>query len=649
MPRKRKPKKQKLGTRRVEAAIDSALQCHQGGHIDKAEAIYRKILKTHPHQPDALHFLGLIAGQMGNMAEAETLLEKASRILPRNAVYHHNLGTFLKGQGRWEEAIRRYREAVRLQPSYAEAHYNMGEAYLNQGNPPQAILCFQKTVELRPDFTEAYNSMGNAFQDLGKLEEAIGAYRKALQLESVYPEAFCQLLFLFHETCSWAESKNLRKELDDLINQFPVMRTEDFESPFVSVATCPQPERNLSIARIWSSNISEEISHAKLASFSVEDRKPKEKITVGYLSGDFHDHATAHLMLGLFGLHDRREFEIHCYSYGKDDGSRYRQGIRAGCDRFIDVSGIGDYQVARHIHEAQVDILVELKGYTTGGRMQIPAFRPAPVQVSYLGFPGTSGADFFDYIITDDIVTPESQSPYYTEKFVYLPHCYQVNDHGQTITQKELTRSRFGLPEYSFVFCSFNQGYKIDPVMFGVWMKILTAVPKSVLWLLVKSKTARSNLKREARLRGVNPDRLCFAERLSKPDHLARLGLADLALDTRIYNGHTTSSDALWAGVPVITLQGTHFASRVSSSILTAIGLPELITSRLEEYEQLAVKLASDPGELQALREKLAEKRLVEPLFDTPLFAKNLERAYKEMWKIFVAGEEPRQISVGGR
>jgi protein O-GlcNAc transferase len=573
-------------------------------------------------------------------------MRKAIEVLPQNAIYHHNFGTMMKDQGRWTEAIHYYQEAVQIDPDYVDAYYNMGDAWLNQGNLSQAIFCFQRVIELRPDFAEAYTNMGNAFQDLDQPEEAIASYRKALQLEPYYPEAYCQLFFLLKETCSWKELEVLKQGLDALAAQSPDLKTVDFESPFVSVATYPQPDRNQAVARLWSANIAKEVSRFP-PGFLFNDRKRSHgKITVAYLSSDFHDHATAHLMLSLFGLHDRDEFQILCYSYGKDDKSMYRNRIRDDCDRFIDVSNQGYTQVAKHIHEDMVDILVDLKGYTTGGRMQISALRPAPVQVSYLGFPGTTGADFFDYIITDRIVTPQNQAPYYSERFVYLPHCYQVNDHAQVIAEKEWTKTRLGLPENSIVFCSFNQGYKIDPTMFNVWMKILTKVPDSVLWLSVKSKTAKENLRQEAKARDVNPGRLFFAERLPKQDHLARLALADLALDTRIYNGHTTSSDSLWAGVPVITLQGTHFASRVSSSILRAIGLPELITKSLEEYETIAVKLAREPEELQAIREKIAMNRSKAPLFDTPRFVKNLEKAYKEMWKIFAAGEEPRHIEV---
>jgi protein O-GlcNAc transferase len=276
----------------------------------------------------------------------------------------------------------------------------------------------------------------------------------------------------------------------------------------------------------------------------------------------------------------------------------------------------------------------------------ICAVRPAPIQVSYLGFPGTTGAGFFDYLIVDRIVAPEHHASHYSENLVYLPHCYQVNDHTQPISNKNMKNKDFGLPEGRFVFCSFNNTFKIEPVMFDIWMKILREVPESVLWLLRGNETAERNLRREAEVRGVKPERLMFVERLPKHEHLARHGLADLGLDTRIYNGHTTTSDALWAGVPVVTLQGSHFASRVSSSILTAIGLPELIAHTPEEYAALAVRLAHDPGELQGIREKLLRNRLTEPLFDTSRFAGNLEKAYKEMWEIFLTGERPRQIEV---
>jgi protein O-GlcNAc transferase len=351
-------------------------------------------------------------------------------------------------------------------------------------------------------------------------------------------------------------------------------------------------------------------------------------------------------MLNLFGLHHREAFGVYCYSYGPDDGSDYRARIQQDCDKFVDIRDLSHADAAKCICEDQIDILVDLKGYTKDSRLDVCALHPAPIQATYLGFPGTTGADFFDYVITDRIVTPQEHTPYYKEHFVYLPHCYQVNDHRQPISEKNWTKKDFGLPDESFVFSSFNHPYKIDPVMFDVWMKILRMVPEAVLWLLKGSKAAGKNLRHEAETRGVKPERLIFADRLPKEEHLGRMKLSDLALDTRVVNGHTTTSDGLWAGVPVITLMGTHFASRVSSSILTAVGLPELITHSLDDYETLAVRLTRNPEQLAAIRQKLTKNRLTQPLFDTPRFVMNLETAYREMWKMFVAGEKPQQINV---
>jgi protein O-GlcNAc transferase len=315
-------------------------------------------------------------------------------------------------------------------------------------------------------------------------------------------------------------------------------------------------------------------------------------------------------------------------------------------DQFIDIRESSHIDAAKRIYADGVDILVDLKGHTKGSRLGILACRAAPIQVHYLGYPGTTGADCIDYLITDRIVTPEEHAPYYSEKLVFLPHCYQVNDHQQEIASRNWNRETLGLPDKGFVFSSFNLPYKIDPVMFDCWMRILQQVPDSVLWLFGDNENTRYNLRQEAADRGVDPDRLVFAQKLEKAEHLSRLQWADLALDTRIVNGHTTTSDSLWAGVPVVVLQGGHFASRVSSSLLHAVGLSELVTYRLEEYEKIAVQLASRPSELKAVRLKLNSNRLKKPLFDTARFVRNLENAYRAMWRIFLEGRAPRQIEV---
>jgi protein O-GlcNAc transferase len=522
----------------------------------------------------------------------------------------------------------------------------MGTAFQEQGELDEAIACYEKALQLEPEYAQAYNNMGTALEDQGRSDEAISCYQQALEIKPDYGAAHFNLFHQLRKTHAWQELESVPAKLDRFTKRALDSGIRPAEAPFMSITRYADLPRNLAIAQSWSLDIAGTMAKLKIH-FSFEGRSShKRRITVGYLSNDFHDHATAHLMLSLFGLHSRDEFDIFCYSYGPNDGSYYRARIRRDCDKFVDIYNLSHAEAATVIYEDQVDILVDLKGYTKGNRLAICALRPAPVQVSYLGFPGTSGADFFDYIITDKIVTPEDHACYYSENFVYLPHCYQVNDHTQSISNKGWKKQDFALPEPSFVFCSFNRAYKIETVMFDSWMKILQQLPDAVLWLQRENEIAEKNLRQHAETRGVDPERLIFAKRLPKDEHLARMRFSDLALDTWIVNGHTTTSDALWAGVPVITLMGGHFASRVSASILTAIGLSELITHTLEEYEALAVRLAGNPGELKALRQKLAKNRLTEPLFDTQRFAKNLEKAYKEMCKIFLAGQKPRQIKV---
>jgi protein O-GlcNAc transferase len=424
------------------------------------------------------------------------------------------------------------------------------------------------------------------------------------------------------------------------------------EMPFLAFSLSDDPSHNLRVAASWADAISARVLGSSQPSetryhdpYRVRANN-KARITVGYLSADFKNHATAHLMLGLFGFHDRRHFKIIAYSYGKKDQSEFRHRIEGDCDRFVDIHLSTPQEAARTIASDGVDILVELKGYTEGGRPEICAYRPAPIQVAWLGFPGTSGADFLDYIITDKIVTPQEHAPFFSERFVYLPHTYQVNNNQQEIAEIKCQRQDFNLPPRQFVFCSFNEPYKMEPVMFEIWTKILQDVNHSILWLLAENRVTQDNLKKAAERNGISADRLVFAHKLPKDRHLARLQMADLVLDTRVVNGHTTTSDALWAGVPVLTLKGNHFASRVSASLLSAVGLPELITNSPADYEAQAVRLANYPDQIKSIREKLAENRLTFPLFDTAGFTRDLEKAYREMWRIYLQGKGPRQIEV---
>ncbi|MBY0510423.1 MAG: hypothetical protein K2P94_09740, partial [Rhodospirillaceae bacterium] len=370
------------------------------------------------------------------------------------------------------------------------------------------------------------------------------------------------------------------------------------------------------------------------------------KIRIGYYSADFYAHATSYLMAGLFELHDRTAFEITAFSFGPDTQDAMQHRVTAAFDRFIDVRATSDAGVAALSRELRIDIAVDLKGYTQGDRMNIFAERAAPVQANFLGYPGTVGAPWMDYIIADAVVLPEAHRAHYAEKVVTLPGSYQVNDGRRVISARVFTRAELGLPEDGFIFCCFNHSAKILPDVFDIWMRILRSVPGSVLWLLKDYAPAADNLRKEAEKRGVDGARLVFAPRLPLADHLARLRAADLFLDTLPYNAHTTCSDALWAGVPVLTRKGAAFAGRVAASLLTAVGLPELIVATAAEYERLAVTLAADSNRLAQLRRKLAANRATAPLFDTPRFARHLEEAYARMHARHHAGLPPDHITL---
>jgi protein O-GlcNAc transferase len=589
--------------------------------------------------------MGSTLKDLGKLEEAASCFKKSIEINPDFSKAYSNLGNVLRDKGYYPEAISFYQKALQLTPENAEANLNFGITLSDQGRSAEAITCFQKAIQQKPDFAEANNHLGVSLWNQGKIDEAVFHLKRAIQIKPDYTEAYGHLVHLLQFICDWRQLNDLSKKFDELTSKALNKDNILSEPPFICLARYPSLTRNFNVAKAWSQCLFQSVSNYG-PTFSFDGRRvSSKKIKVGYLSCDFYDHATAHLMRKLFSLHTRDEFIIYCYSYGPDDGSMYREKIKQDCDKFIDIRELSFMDAARRIFEDEVDILVDLKGHTKGGRLSICAFRPAPIQVHYLGFPGTTGAEFIDYIITDRIVASEGHEPYYSEKLVCLPHCYQVNDHEQVISDRIWEKEELHLPEDSFVFFS-NQSYKIESFMFDSWMHILHHIPKSVLWLLDVGETIRNNLRLEAHSKGINPDQLVFAEKLPKAEHLSRLVHAQLALDTRIVNGHTTTSDALWAGVPVIALQGSHFASRVSSSLLNSIGLSELITHHLEEYEKLAIRLAGTPLELKAIRNKLFQNRFTDPLFDTPRFTKNLEKAYKKMWNIFLEERKPEQIAV---
>ncbi len=617
---------------------------------------------------DAHVSLGNALRTVGEPVEAERAYRAALDLRPGWPTALNNLGAALHDQGRVKKAAGFYGRAVSAQPGYAEAWTNLGNAQRELGDLQAAEESLRRAVDLRPTNILAWMGLGNVRTDLGASEAAVKAHRHVVKLSpdsaaaqanlaaalarvaegpgsieasrralTLDPSALrprASLAQALQHVCAW-------DELEDAMQE-PAL--EQAESPFLSVTLFDDPARNLAAARRRARRIAE---HAETLGAQIETTAPgpRQRLRLGYLSADFHGHATAHLMAGLLERHDRQVVEVNAYSYGPDDGSRWRQRIRDGCDGFIDLAGVSTADAAARIAADGVDILVDLKGHTDNARPAILALRPAPVQVAWLGFPGTTGADFIDYALTDAIVTPEGADEHWTEALVRLPGCYQVTDADQRISDDVPDRLGAGLPAQGFVFCSFNQPYKIERRAWDVWMDLLHDTEGSVLWLLSGQAAALDNLRRQAETRGVSADRLVFAPPVAKPAHLARIRLADLGLDTFTVNGHTTTSDTLWAGVPVVSLRGRHFASRVASSVLHAVGLPDLVAASPDDYFELAHNLAQDPAALADMRARLCDRDKAS-LFDTQAFARKLERAYLAMWDQALAGSRPKIINL---
>jgi predicted O-linked N-acetylglucosamine transferase (SPINDLY family) len=500
-----------------------------------------------------------------------------------------------------------------------------------------ALESYNRALSIQPDHVDAMFNRGGALTALKRLDEALESYSLAIAIK---PDCEFLLGLKSHSqarVCNWqgltAAIQALALGLD---NQKRVT------IPFPLLGLLDQPQLQLRASQIYAA--------AKFPMRAVEgvfnQRTPHEKIRIGYYSADFHNHATCFLMAELLEAHDKQKFVVYGFSFGPNFQDEMRQRVRNTFDHFIDVSNKADHEVAQLSRELQIDIAVDLKGYTQDSRTGIFAARCAPIQVNYLGYPGTMAAPYMDYLIADKTLIPIQNQPYYTEKIVYLPHTYQANDSGRVISDKVFTRQEVGLPEVGFVFCCFNNNWKIMPPTFDGWMRLLTAVSGSVLWLLEDNATTLVNLRKEAALRGVDPNRLIFAKRMKLEEHLARHALADLFMDTLPYNAHTTASDALWAGLPVLTLVGESFAARVAASLLNAMDLPELITHTQEQYEEKAIELANNPDMLRQLKEKIAHNRLRSPLFKGQLLTRHIEAAYENMLERYLLGQEPEHIDI---
>jgi predicted O-linked N-acetylglucosamine transferase (SPINDLY family) len=607
----------------VDAYHNLGNALREDGQADAAANAYRRVIQLRANSADAYNSLGNALRDAGHLQEAIAAYKEAIQLKPHNAEAYNNYAAVLQDQGRLDEAIATYQHVVGLRADYPAAYSNLGAALRRQSRRKEAIAAYRQAIKLKPDFADAWGNLGNALQDDGQLEETIAAYERATELRPDYADALSQLVHQRQHACIWTNFEADQARLLEIVRS-----GKSAIAPFVLLAATASAADQLLCAQKWAQGVrrkvpqSQEFQHASIGS--------KGKIKIGYLSADFYEHATSYLAAELFERHDRSRFAITGYSYGPDDHSDMRRRVVQAFDEFVDIRKLSHAEAASRIHQDKIDILVDLKGYTVHARTEILAYRPAPLQVNYLGYPGTMGADFVDYIITDAFIAPDDNQQFYSEKLIHLPHCYQPNDSKRQIAQRTPSRAECGLPENAFVFCSFNNSYKITPAFFGIWMRLLSNVHGSVLWLLKSNGLVEKNLKREAENRDIDPQRLIFAPRRSLAEHLARHRQADLFLDTLPCNAHTTASDALWAGLPIITCSGNTFAGRVAGSLLHAAGLAELVTSSAEDYEAVALALARSPDRLADCRRKL-EDRLSSPLFDICHFTKTLEAAYQTM------------------
>ena len=611
---------------------------------DLALSCFQKAIKANPMMAEAHYNLGVCYMQKGMFAKALASYKKSLKVFPNNSIVYNNIGVTYEDMDQKETALKYFKKSAKINPENTMALSNIG-AYYVYVNPQKAKDYFQKAIEVNPNMDSAHFNLGVALRILGDNEGAIREFQKTLQINPDNPMTYGQLYHQLRDVCDFKEAKKIEAKMRNLSTKSIKSGIIPTETIFVSVVYDDNPKRNRDIAVGWSKYIEEKVFTFKKPFSFVGRDKQKGKIKIGYVSSDFKDHATSHLIMGMLRLHDRKKFDIYTYSHSVNDHSHYRKEIEK-ITIFRDVLTLSDSKVADLIYKDKIDVLIDLKGHTTSTRMEIAALRPAPIAIHFLGFPGTTGANFVDYFITDHVLTPKKLAPYFTEKLIYLPNSYQANDNTQPVSKEIRARQQLSLPSDKFLFCSFNQPYKIDPQVLNSWAKILKKVPNSALCLLAKNQTQVGNLTRAAQTRGINPERLIFCLSLRKPVHLARVSLCNLALDTFICNGHTTTSDSLWAGVPVVTLLGKHFTSRVSGSLLTAIGLPELITHSQKEYEDLAVELATNPKKLKAISEKLKANRLTFPLFDTEKFTRNIEKAYLKAWEIYQKGQRPRNIYI---
>lgn len=658
----------------VDAHLNLVTALDKAGDYAAAADVYRKLIPLQPKRADLWNNFGLILSSQGrenqavlafseaaaikgefvdahfNMArtlsnlgfteEAITVYRRVVGLAPDHAAALSNLGTLLGTVGNFDEGVAFSQRAAALAPDAAEVQCNFGVLLQRQGRVNEAVEAYRKALEVRPDYAAALGNLAVGLEEQFKFDEAATVLQRAIAVKPDFDNAIIELIKIRRHICDWSHYQQDEQRLLDFIAQ-----QKDLMFMLLLMCFSSNPAQQHGCARQAMRRYNEISTRALPHPAPDTAAKAQAKIRIGYLSADYRDHPVGRLLPELFARHDRTYFEIFGYALGTEDKGVLRGRIRQACDHFVDLHHMSNVEAVQRIRADQIDILVDLTGPTVGARLDILALRPGPLQVSFLGWPGTMGADFIDYVIADPFVVPAEQQVHYSEKIVHMPDCYQPSDPQRPIPPVP-SRAQCGLPEDAFVFCSFNNPNKVTPEMFALWMRLLKRVDNSVLWLYFKSPQTIANISRERDAHGIAADRIIFAPVAHYDAYLARLRTADLFLDSYPYNAGATCNDALWEGLPVLTCSGDTYISRMAGSLLTAAGVPELITTSLADYEERAFRLATEPELLAGLRRRLEEARAASPLFDMARFTKNLERAFGQMQALRVAGEAARFFAV---
>jgi len=633
------------------------------GDLHGAEQCFRQAITVNPRYPKARHNLGNVLILQGRLEDAGKVLNEALHLWPDDPQALNAMGLVLSRQQHHREALAMLQKAITLRPGYRQAQLNFGNTLAELDRLDDAQQCLQDLLEKSPQYTQAWHDLGSLMEKRHRMGDALRAYRKAITIEPDSHQSLAAMENVKRRICDWTGRPQCIEHLLNIVRDHIAHGKASPLWPLASLRFPTGSMDRLGIARAYARTISNSVKGHELIPNPGDDVQDTSTISsatssgisggrdagglrIGFLSHEFRHCVVSHLMAGLFRRFDRKRFEVVAFDYSPDDASQLRRQIADDCDQFISVSGMTPHAAAKRIADEKIHILFDINSYMPGGRPEIAAHRPAPVQVSYM-YPATMGAPWMDYFLTDHYVTPPGHEHFFTEKLVYLPDAYLPTNSDQPIAEHCPSRTECGLPEEGFIFCSFNNADKIEPDLFDVWMRILHAVPESVLWQRSDDPIVQQNLQKGAQSRGIDPNRLVFAPPLpDTADHLARHRHADLFLDTLTHGGHGTAVDALCAGVPLLACPGETFTSRVSASLLTAAGLTELIAGDLTSYQQLAVKLAQQPDQLEKLGEKLRTAREGSSLFDTTRLVRNLESALLAMWQRYEAGRPPKEIMV---